>query len=273
MPTAFRARRRTLRTCVAAGFERRVTTCRYAGRARRSAAAGRGFAARAFRAAATRVLCALRADRGRGAREPGGFGVYPSAGDRSGISRISEARAGGAGGAPCARRRRARGRSAATSTRSTVRRPPPRARHAEALALADRLEQEASTPAENPLLATAQLVRATAEWLAGDAAKANAFAKDARRYCRARPTPTSRTGRRCRSASRRAAAANSRNRSARCRTRCRWPSSRTTRFAAPSALYQLSNLYLTAEAAAERARREPFGLPLRRASPAARRRW
>ncbi len=53
-------------------------------------------------------------------------------------------------------------------------------RNAEALALAERLEREASTKAENPLLATAKLLRSTAEWLSGDAAKANAFAKEAR---------------------------------------------------------------------------------------------
>jgi len=51
---------------------------------------------------------------------------------------------------------------------------------AEALAVADRLQREATTPAENPLLATSLLLRATAEWLAGDAAKANAYAKEAR---------------------------------------------------------------------------------------------
>ena len=51
---------------------------------------------------------------------------------------------------------------------------------AEALAVADRLQREATTPAENPLLATSLLLRATAEWLAGDAAKANVYAKEAR---------------------------------------------------------------------------------------------
>ena len=53
-------------------------------------------------------------------------------------------------------------------------------RNDETLALAHRLEREASTPAENPLLATAKLLRGTTEWLAGDAAKANTFAKEAR---------------------------------------------------------------------------------------------
>ena len=53
-------------------------------------------------------------------------------------------------------------------------------RNDETRALADRLEREASTPAENPLLATAKLLRSTTEWRAGDAAKANAFAKEAR---------------------------------------------------------------------------------------------
>jgi diguanylate cyclase (GGDEF)-like protein len=52
-------------------------------------------------------------------------------------------------------------------------------KHAEALALADRLEQEARDPSDKPMLAVAQLIRATAEWKAGDAAKANAFAKGA----------------------------------------------------------------------------------------------
>ena len=53
-------------------------------------------------------------------------------------------------------------------------------RNDETLALAERLEREASAPAEKPLLATAKLMRSTTEWLAGDAAKANAFAKEAR---------------------------------------------------------------------------------------------
>ncbi len=53
-------------------------------------------------------------------------------------------------------------------------------RTAEALALADRLEREAADPRDTLLRATAMLVRGTAEWLAGDAAKANAHAKEAR---------------------------------------------------------------------------------------------
>jgi len=52
-------------------------------------------------------------------------------------------------------------------------------KHAEALALADRLEREARNSPDNPILATARLIRASAEWMAGDAAKANAFAKGA----------------------------------------------------------------------------------------------
>ena len=51
---------------------------------------------------------------------------------------------------------------------------------AEALAFADRLEREAANPPDDLLFATARLVRGTAEWLAGDAAKANALAKEAR---------------------------------------------------------------------------------------------
>jgi len=52
-------------------------------------------------------------------------------------------------------------------------------RTTEALALADRLEREAVNPPDDLLRASARLVRATAEWLAGDAAKANAYAKEA----------------------------------------------------------------------------------------------
>ena len=50
----------------------------------------------------------------------------------------------------------------------------------DALALADRLEHEAATPPDRLLRATALLIRGTAEWLAGDAAKANVMAKEAR---------------------------------------------------------------------------------------------
>ncbi len=53
-------------------------------------------------------------------------------------------------------------------------------RTAEALALADRIEREAASASDDLLRASARLVRGTAEWLAGDAAKANAFAKEAR---------------------------------------------------------------------------------------------
>ena len=53
-------------------------------------------------------------------------------------------------------------------------------RNAEALALADRIEGEAANPPDDLLRATARLVRGTAERLAGDAAKANTFAKEAR---------------------------------------------------------------------------------------------
>ena len=53
-------------------------------------------------------------------------------------------------------------------------------RTAEALAHADRLERDAVNPPDDLLRASARLVRATAEWLAGDAAKANAYAKEAR---------------------------------------------------------------------------------------------
>ena len=52
-------------------------------------------------------------------------------------------------------------------------------KHAEALALAERLEREAHDPSDHPTLAAARLIRASAEWMAGDAAKANAFAKEA----------------------------------------------------------------------------------------------
>lgn len=53
-------------------------------------------------------------------------------------------------------------------------------RKAEALAHADRLERDAVNPPDDLLRASARLVRATAEWLAGDAARANAHAKEAR---------------------------------------------------------------------------------------------
>jgi diguanylate cyclase (GGDEF)-like protein len=53
-------------------------------------------------------------------------------------------------------------------------------RNAEALALAERLERQADGASDDLLLATARLVRATAEWLAGDAARANGLAKEAR---------------------------------------------------------------------------------------------
>ena len=48
-------------------------------------------------------------------------------------------------------------------------------KYAEARALAERLEREVHTPPDEALLATARLVRATAEWLGGDAAKANSL--------------------------------------------------------------------------------------------------
>ena len=69
-------------------------------------------------------------------------------------------------------------------------------RTAEALAHAERLEREAVNPPDDLLRASARLVRATAEWLAGDAAKANAYAKEARALLRERPTPISRIWRR-----------------------------------------------------------------------------
>jgi diguanylate cyclase (GGDEF)-like protein len=50
----------------------------------------------------------------------------------------------------------------------------------DALAVADRLKREAATPAENALLATSLLMRSTVERVAGDAARANSFAKQAR---------------------------------------------------------------------------------------------
>ena len=60
---------------------------------------------------------------------------------------------------------------------------------ADALALADRLQREATTAAENRSLATALLIRATAERFAGEAAKGNAFAKEARELLSATPDP------------------------------------------------------------------------------------
>ncbi len=53
-------------------------------------------------------------------------------------------------------------------------------KHADALALADRLEREAGRTSDKALLATARLVRSAAEWLAGDAGRANALAREAR---------------------------------------------------------------------------------------------
>ena len=60
-------------------------------------------------------------------------------------------------------------------------------KHAEALALAERLEREARNSSDNPILATARLIRAAAEWMAGDAAKANAFAKGAQELLQGTP--------------------------------------------------------------------------------------
>jgi diguanylate cyclase (GGDEF)-like protein len=59
----------------------------------------------------------------------------------------------------------------------------------EALALADRLEREASNPQDDLLRATALLVRGTVEWRAGDAAKANTLAKGARALLRGAADP------------------------------------------------------------------------------------
>jgi diguanylate cyclase (GGDEF)-like protein len=53
-------------------------------------------------------------------------------------------------------------------------------RHADARALADRLEREAGQTSDKALLATARLVRSAAERVAGDAGKANALAREAR---------------------------------------------------------------------------------------------
>ena len=55
------------------------------------------------------------------------------------------------------------------------------------LAHADRLERDAANPPDDLLRASARLVRATAEWLAGDAAKANAYAKEARTLLKGAP--------------------------------------------------------------------------------------
>jgi len=62
-------------------------------------------------------------------------------------------------------------------------------RTAEALALAERLEREAVDPPDDLLRASARLVRGTAEWLAGDAAKANAYAKEARTLLKGESDP------------------------------------------------------------------------------------
>jgi hypothetical protein len=69
---------------------------------------------------------------------------------------------------------------AATCTRCTDRQRSRAGNSADALTVADRLKREAATPAENALLATSLLVRSTVERLAGDAARANGFAKQAR---------------------------------------------------------------------------------------------
>ena len=66
------------------------------------------------------------------------------------------------------------------STPSTVRRPPRPASTAKPWRSPSGSNAKRSSPVDNPLLATARLVRSTTEWLAGDAAKANAFAKEAR---------------------------------------------------------------------------------------------
>jgi ATP/maltotriose-dependent transcriptional regulator MalT len=62
-------------------------------------------------------------------------------------------------------------------------------RTAEALALAERLEREAVDPPDDLLRASARLVRGTAEWLAGDAAKGNAYAKEARSLLKGESDP------------------------------------------------------------------------------------
>ena len=62
-------------------------------------------------------------------------------------------------------------------------------KHADALALADRLEREAGQTSDKALLATARLVRSAAEWLAGDAGKANALAREARTLIADTPDP------------------------------------------------------------------------------------
>ncbi len=62
-------------------------------------------------------------------------------------------------------------------------------RTVEALALADRFEREAANPPDDLLRASARLVRGTVEWRAGDTAKANAYAKEARALLKGESDP------------------------------------------------------------------------------------
>jgi tetratricopeptide (TPR) repeat protein len=132
-------------------------------------------------------------------------------------------------------------------------------RTAEALALADRLEREASNPQDDLLRATALLVRGTVEWRAGDAAKANTLAKGARALLRGAADPYPEY-----------LAAMTIGVTARIRGQLvegmgsllvalSMAERDGDAYRCSGALYQLSNLYLMLTAA-ERARREPAGL-------------
>jgi hypothetical protein len=156
---------------------------------------------------------------------------------------------------------------------STARPPLPAGRNDETLALADRLEREASTPAENPLLATAKLLRGTTEWLAGDAAKANAFAKEARTLPRrrVRPVPQVLGSDVDRHHGEEPWAAGGIPRS----TAGRAVDGRAAEQSVPPLSRSLSAFQSVpdVEAAPKRARREPRGVSVRRDRRPARRRW
>ena len=174
-----------------------------------------------------------------------------------------------------ARRRARRGQSAATSTRSTARRSPPPGKHAEALgprrpararsAAHRRTTRCSPRPAHPGNGGMAGRRRRQGERVRQGGSRAIAgqrrdpylayWAAMSIGVTRARPRPT-------RGIARRAAGCAVAGRAA---GQCR--------IAASAALYQLSNLYLDAEAAAERAGREPLRPIASATPPAAPRRW
>ncbi len=157
------------------------------------------------------------------AREPGGFRLRPGAGDRGVPLRLSEARAG----------RNWRRSSRAPTRRQPIERRYVYALYGQAIVAAGKSRGGAarSLTVSSTRRARRRTTRyspppgscgAAAEWLAGDAAKANAFAKEARSLVADMPDRLPRVlGRHVDRRHGAEAGASSRNRSARCRTRCR----------------------------------------------------